>query len=71
MRRRLYSCIAVILAVIAAIAIAVDWPGRWFGRLYEFSSYVGWGIIIVLLLSLIKDFIKRGGAFYTLKEDKP
>jgi hypothetical protein len=67
-RRQMYSWIAVGFAVIAGISIGLEWPGRWFSRFGEYSSFVGWGIIIVLFLSLIKDFIKKDGAFYILEE---
>ena len=65
-RRRIFTWVTVVIAFAAGVVIAAEWPERWFAGLGEYSPYIGMAIILILIVSLFKDWIRKDGAFYSL-----
>ena len=62
MRQRPIVSLFYVFGLVAGLAAALNWPGPWF--LPPFSSYLGWGILVLLAISLIKDWSRKEGAFF-------
>lgn len=46
------------ICLICGLVMAVEWPGRWIEPFGQFSSYLGWVIVVGFGVSLIKDALK-------------
>lgn len=46
------------ICLICGLAMAAEWPGRWIEPFGQFSSYLGWVIVVGSGVSLIKDALK-------------
>ena len=62
-KRRAPQWIGVVLAFILGVAMIAEWPAPWLGPL---TVYMGWAIVIILLVDLIKDVLMKEGLFYGL-----
>ena len=61
MLRRQRSCSMVVMPIclIAGLAMAADWPGRWVEPFGQFSSYLGWVVVVISGVSIIRDVLKK------------
>ena len=57
-KQRKIEMIIMSICLICGLAIAVEWPGRWIEPFGQFSSYLGWVIVAISAVSLIKDVLK-------------
>lgn len=60
-KRRVSQRTAEVLAFIVGLAMAAEWPAAWIG---PFAAYVGWALVVALLVSVTRDAVKREGTFY-------
>jgi hypothetical protein len=65
-RQRKIGLIVTPLCLAAGLAMAVEWPGRWLEPFGQFSSYLGWVVVVLGVVSLVGDILKREGTFYRL-----
>jgi len=53
-RGRIIQLILYSFCLVVGLLFAVEWPGRWFEFLGQFSSYLGWVFVVFFLVSLIQ-----------------
>jgi hypothetical protein len=58
-RQRTMGIIIMFICLIAGLAMAADWPGRWIAPFGDFSSYLGWVVVVISAISLIRDFVTK------------
>jgi fatty acid desaturase len=64
MRRKIWTqWLGAFLGMIIGLAMIAEWPGPWLGPL---TTYVGWLIVVVWFLTIVRDAFTREGAFYRL-----
>ena len=58
-RQRRIGLIVMSFCLIVGLLFAVEWPWRWLEPFGQFSSYLGWAIVVFCAVSLIWDMLKR------------
>lgn len=58
-RSRSISMVVMPICLIAGLAMAVEWPGRWVEPFGQVSSYLGWVVVVISGISLIRDVLKK------------
>jgi len=58
-RQDKFGRVVTMIFLIAGLAMALEWPGRWVEPFGQISSYLGWAAVVILAASLIKDVLTR------------
>ena len=53
-RGRRIQLILFSFCLVVSLLFAVEWPGRWFEFLGQFSSYFGWVLVVCFVVFLIQ-----------------
>ena len=58
-RQRSIGMVVMAFCLIAGLAMAAEWPGRWAEPFGKFSSYLGWALVVISAVNLIRDLLKK------------